>query len=98
MCVNSCIREQQNHVPGHYRGFLQVLGTASQSVLFFILQMFALHLSGQRTCLAFYPALEFLGQSSRCVQGCDPTLDIEGTRKAAWEAQEGLLSSTGLVG
>lgn len=92
MCVSSCIREQQNHLPGHYRTFLQV--TASQSVPFFILQMFAPHLDGQRACLAIYPALESPGQSSRCMQGCDPTMDNEETRLAAWEAQEELLAAT----
>lgn len=92
--VSSYIREQQSHLPGHYRAFLQVLGTASQSVPFSILQMFAPHLCGQRACLAIYPALDSPGQSSRCVQGCDPTLDNEETGLAAWEVQEELLAFT----
>lgn len=60
--------------------------------------MFAPHLHGQKARLAIYPALESSGQSLRCVQGCDPTLDPGEGRTAAWEAQEELLTSPGLVG
>lgn len=85
-------------LPGHYKSFLQAFRIASQSVLLRILQMFARHLYGQRACLAIYPALESCGQSSRCVQGCGPILDKRKTRTDAWEAQEELLASMGLVG
>lgn len=97
MCVDSCTSEQQNHLLGHYRSFLQAPRTASQSVLFFILQMFAPLLYVQGACRAIYPALESSGQSLRYLQGCDPTLDNGETRTAAQEAQEELLASTGLV-
>lgn len=70
---------------------------SGQSVPFFILQMFAPLLYVQGACCAIYPALESSGQSLRCVQGCDPTLDNGETRTAAREAQELLLASTGLV-
>lgn len=75
MCVSSCTRERQSHLPGHHRGFLQARRTASQSVPFFILQMSAPHLHGQRACLGTHSAF---GQGSRYVQGCDPTLDNRG--------------------
>lgn len=64
MCVSSCTREQQSHLPGHHRGFLQARRTASQSVPFFILRCLL------PTCMARGPALELILHLGRAQGMC----------------------------